>query len=144
VKIKYSLQYLEFPLGLKIRSREFGYIKYFIEAPVFTFSFLTRGRGDIKTNDFVYKQENIYKDLGLVNIFWGLGAGIEYSISQNNALIGGIYFQNGLFDFIRNNGHRAIVNPDEDPNDPTDDYFIQQEDSRSKVSNLVIRMGILF
>src|SRR5687767_2768453 len=41
--IDYSLQYVEFPVGLKIRSKEIGRIRYFFEAPVFTFSFLTRG-----------------------------------------------------------------------------------------------------
>lgn len=144
VKIRYNLQYLEFPLGLKIRSKEFGYIKYFVEAPIFTFSFLTRGRGDIKAEDIFKERENIYKDLTIANIFWGLGAGIEYSISQNNALVGGIYFQNGLFDFTHDKGKRAIENPDEDPNDPADDYFVQREDSRATVSNLTIRIGILF
>jgi hypothetical protein len=144
VKIRYNLQYLEFPIGLKIRSKEFGYIKYFVEAPIFTFSFLTRGRGDIEAEDINVERENIYKDLTIANIFWGLGAGLEYSISQNNALVGGIYFQNGLFDFTRDKGRRAIENPDQDPNDPNDDYFVQDEDSRSTVSNLTIRIGIIF
>lgn len=144
VKIRYSLQYLEFPLGLKIRSSEIGYTRYFIEAPIFTFAFLTRGRGDIETTDNVYPQENIYKDLTVANIFWGLGAGMEYSISQNNAIVGGIYFHNGIFDFTRDNGKRAIDNPNQDPNNPDDDYLLQDENSRATVSNFTIRLGIIF
>src|SRR5688572_17176150 len=100
-KIKYNIQYVEFPIGLKIKSKEMGYIRYFVEAPIFTFSFLTRGRGDIESADFKYERENIYKDLQVFNVFWGLGAGIEYSISENNALVGGLYFQNGLIDFTK-------------------------------------------
>ena len=143
-KIRYNLQYLEIPLGLKFRTNEKGYIRYFVEAPVFNFAFLTRGRGDIETEDAIYDQENFYKDLSVVNLFWGFGGGIEYSISENNSLVGGLYYQGGLFDFTRDNGHAAIVNPDEDPNDPDDDYFIQNDESRATVRNLVVRLGIIF
>lgn len=143
-KIRYSLQYIEFPIGLKLRTKEFGYKRYFIEAPVFTFSFLTRGRGDIETDDATYEGENIYKDLSVVNIFWGLGGGLEYAISQNNSLIAGLYYQNGLFDFTRDKGWRSIDNPDEDPNDPTDDYLRQTDDSKARVSNIVLKLGIIF
>jgi hypothetical protein len=143
-KIRYNLQYLEFPVGFKIRSKEHGNLRYFLEAPVFTFSFLARGRGDIETHDAVYPEENIYKDLSVINIFWGLGAGFEYSISQNNSLVGGLYYQKGFFDFTRDDGYRSIENPKQDPNEPNDDYFKQTEDSKASVGNLVLRLGILF
>ncbi|MEP6792735.1 MAG: porin family protein [Saprospiraceae bacterium] len=143
-RIRYSLQYVEIPLGLKIRSKEIGYVRYFVEAPVFHFDFLTRGRANIETDIMKYNQENIYKDLSVVNIFWGFGAGIEYSISENNALVGGLYYQNGLLDFTRDNGERAIANPDEDPNDPNDNFLKQKDDSRAVVNNLVLRLGIIF
>ena len=119
-------------------------MRYFVEAPIFTFSFLTRGRADIETEDAVFEAENVYKDLSVINLFWGLGAGVEYAISSNNALTGGIYFQNGLFDFTRDKGHRSIVNPDEDPNDPNDDFIKQNDDSRARVSNVMIKLGIIF
>jgi hypothetical protein len=111
---------------------------------VFHFDFLTRGRANIETNVMNYDHENIYKDLSVVNIFWGFGAGIEYSISENNALVGGLYYQNGLLDFTRDNGQRAIANPNEDPNDPNDNYLKQKDDSRAVVNNLVLRLGIIF
>ncbi|MGB4849086.1 MAG: porin family protein, partial [Saprospiraceae bacterium] len=138
-KIRYSLQYVEIPLGLKIRSKEIGYVRYFVEAPVFNFAFLTRGRANIETNIKKYDQENIYKDLNVVNLFWGFGVGIEYSISENNALVGGLYYQNGLLDFTKDDGHRAIPNPEVNP-----PFLIQQDDSRAVVNNLVLRLGIIF
>lgn len=138
-KIRYSLQYVEIPLGLKIRSKEMGYIRYFVEAPVFNFAFLTRGRADIETDVKKYDQENIYKDLTVANLFWGFGAGIEYSISENNALVAGVYYQNGLLDFTKDNGHRAIPNPDVNP-----PFLLQKDDSRATVNNLVLKLGIIF
>lgn len=144
VRIRYNVQYLEIPVGLKIRSKEYGYLRYFVEAPIFTFSALTRGRADIQTDDAVYEKENIHKDISILNIFWGVGIGAELSMSQTNSLICGLYFQSGLFDFVRDKGHRAIVNPGEDPNDPTDDYLKQNEDSRATINNLALRFGIIF
>ena len=138
-KIKYNLQYVEFPIGLKIRSKEIGYIRYFVEAPVFHFAFLTRGRGDIESDAFKFERENIYKDLQVFNIFWGFGAGLEYSISENNSLIGGLYFQSGLIDFTRDQGHRAVPNPDVIP-----EYLLEKDDSRATVNNIILRLGILF
>ncbi len=138
-KIRYSLQYVEFPLGLKLRSKEIGYVRYFVEAPVFTLAFLTRGRGDIESEDFKFEQENIYKDLTVFNLFWGLGAGLEYSISENNALVGGLYFQNGLIDFTRDNGHRAVPNPEVIP-----EYLLQKDDSKAIVNNIILKLGIIF
>jgi hypothetical protein len=138
-KIRYNLQYVEFPIGLKIKSKEIGYIRYFVEAPIFTVAFLTRGRGDIESDAYKYERENIYKDLNVFNIFWGLGAGIEYSISENNALIGGLYFQNGLIDFTEDNGHKAVDNPVVIP-----PYILEKDDSRATVNNIVLRLGIMF
>ena len=138
-RIRYSLQYVEFPVGLKIRSKEFGYIRYFVEAPVFHFAFLTRARGDIDTGSAQFERENIYKDLTVFNIFWGLGAGLEYSISENNALVFGIYYQNGLIDFTKDQGHRAIDNPEIIP-----PFLIQEDDSKATVNNIILKLGILF
>ena len=104
-----------------------------------TFSFLTRGRGDIESEDFLYEQENIYKDLIVANIFFGLGAGVEYAISKNNSLIGGLYWQRGLFDVTKDKGWRAIDNPDIIPT-----YLKQEDDSRATIGNLILCLGILF
>ena len=139
VKIRYQLQYLEFPVGLKIKTEQKGNITWFFEAPVFTFSFLMRGRGDIETDDYLYNQENIYKDLVVANVFLGLGGGMEYAISHNNSLVAGLYWQRGLFDVTRDKGWRAIDNPDIIPT-----YLKQEDDSRATVGNLILCLGILF
>jgi len=139
VKIDYRLQYIELPVGLKLRSREMGYNRFFIEAPIITLAILTRGRGDISAEQFLFERENIRKDLRFANIFWGLGAGIERSISLNNSVTAGIYYQNGLIDVTKNKGHRAIDNPEVVP-----PFLLQDEKSRATLSNLILRLGIFF
>jgi len=139
VKIRYQVHYLEFPVGLKFRTEAKENMTWFFEAPVLTFSFLTRARGDIETADYFYEKENIRKDIGFANIFLGLGAGVEYAISQNNSLIGGLYFQRGLFDVTSDKGYFAFPNPDIIPT-----YFKVDEDSRASIGNLILCLGILF
>lgn len=139
VKITYNLQYIEIPAGLKFRTEEKGNFTYFLEAPVMTFAFLMRGRGDIETEDYIKEQENIKKDLVVPNVFLGLGAGVEYAMSQNNSLIGGLYFQRGLIDFTKNHGNSAVHNPEGFPV-----YITEQDDSRATVGNWILFLGILF
>ena len=145
VKIRYNLTYLDFPIGIKFRTKEGnGNMRYWLEAPVFTFSFLTRGRADIETDGAIYEHENVYKDMSVINIFWGLGAGLEYALSQNNSFYAGLYYQKGFFDFTRDEGWRAVERPGQDPNDPNDDYIKQTDDSKASVGNVVLKLGMLF
>jgi hypothetical protein len=137
--IRYNLQYLEFPVGFRYRAESGGNIRFFAEAPLLTFSLLTRGRGTIETDDAVYEDENIYKDLGLVNIFLGLGGGIEYQVSRTNSLLIGLFYEQGLLDVTRDDGYRAIENPDIIP-----PYLRQQDESRTTVGSLTLRLGFLF
>ncbi len=139
VKIRYKLKYLEFPVGLKFRTESKGSLTYFLEAPVLSFSFLINGRGDIESEDFNFSQENIYKDLVVPNLFLGFGVGIEYAINRNNSLIGGLYYQRGLFDATKNNGWSAIQNPNITPM-----YLRIHDDSHVRISNLVVFVGLLF
>ncbi len=139
VTIRYKLRYLEFPVGMKFRTEPKGNLTYFLEVPVLTFSFLLKGRGDIESEDFIYTQENIYKDVVVPNIFLGMGAGVEYAINRNNALIGGLYYQRGMFDVTKNNGWSAVLNPNINP-----PYLRITDDSHTRVSNFVVFVGLLF
>lgn len=139
VRIRYQLQYLEFPVGLKFRTEEKGNITWFAEAPTVSLSILMRGRGDIESEDFNYPQENIYRDLVPINFFIGFGGGMELAISSTNTLVGGLYWQRGMLDVTRDKGYRAIPNPDIIP-----PYIHDQENSRATIGNLVLFIGILF
>ena len=46
-KFKYGIQYLEIPIGLKMRTREFGYIRYYFQ-PDLTLGFKSQARGTIE------------------------------------------------------------------------------------------------
>lgn len=103
-KINYKLNYLEVPLGLKLRTREYGYIRYFAEIPIITLSAVTSAKGSIDASNLDVNKENIKKDVKQLNAQWGLGGGFEYNFSETNAILFGLYYHQGFFDMTKKRG----------------------------------------
>lgn len=97
-KINYKLNYLEIPIGLKLRTREYGYMRYFAEIPIITLGAVTRARGSIDASNLDVNKENIKEDVNRLNAQWGLGGGLEYNFSETNAILFGLYYHQGFFD----------------------------------------------
>ena len=144
VKLKYRLQYLNLPVSMKLRSNENGYLRYYGEFPVLTFGFNTQARGDIEGGDATADKENIGKDVGFFNFQIGLGGGIEYALSPSTSLVAGLYLNFGINDITKDDGIKAIDDPDQKPSNPNDDYIFEQEDSRGRLSNVALRIAIMF
>ncbi|MEM0994440.1 MAG: porin family protein [Bacteroidota bacterium] len=119
--LKYSVQYIEIPVGLKMRTREFGYLRYYGE-PYIAFSFRSQSRGDIKGTD--RNDIDIKEFVNPIAMSWGIGIGAEYSISESTSLIGGLYLQNMFTDM-------------------TKDVELG-DNSNSNLDGLVLRLGVLF
>jgi len=101
-KVMYKIRYTEIPISIKGKTNEIGYITYFMKAglsPMFRW----KARGDIyKTeNDKEIKIEdvNIKDEVSLFNLSFHVGAGMEYSLGGNTALIAELIYYNGLVDF---------------------------------------------
>lgn len=138
-KFKYSIQYVEIPIGLKLRTREFGYIRYYVE-PRMSMAFRTQARGNITErkigNDPIVDSEedfNIQSGVNFLNLSWGIGGGLEYAISTSTALVGGIAFQTSFTDITRDKDTSITARGQEG-----------EEDSKAKLNNIVIRLGIMF
>jgi hypothetical protein len=98
---------LDIPISFKLKTNEIGYFRYFGDVGfVNTFRIQSRysladtdiqkykfGAGDLEFTNVNY-HTNIY-DFSL-----RVGGGIEYTISDNTALVVGIYFTNGFLDYI--------------------------------------------
>jgi len=136
INLKYSIQYIEIPFGLKMRTQEFGYFRYFVE-PGFNLGIKTQARGAISGQEgFNTENEEIKKDVNLLNLSWGLGAGVEYTIGEGTALVGGLYFQNGFLDMTDNSARRFIREGTE--------LTEVAEDSKASIKSLTIRLGVMF
>ena len=117
--VHYQLQYVEIPLGLKMKggSGEDSYLNFFAEVPILTFGFRTKALADVRETNV---EGNIREDTRVLSASWGLGGGVEFNISGNTALIGGIYYQQGFLDATRN------------------------DDVRSTLRAITLRIGVLF
>jgi hypothetical protein len=136
VKIRYHIQYVEIPLALKMRTQQFGYMRYFAQAPIINLGWRTQTRGDIYAEKIDLKKENTKPDVNPLAISWGFGGGAEYDVSPSTSIVGGLYFQKGFFDTTRNKGNYSI----EDSAPQTQ----IKEDSKAILSAITLRIGVIF
>ncbi len=137
-KIRYNLQYVEIPIGLKMRTREFGYMRYYLE-PAITLGFKSQARGQLEGAGIQDGDEkyNLRKDVNGLNLSWGMGAGLEYSLSESTSLVGGLAFQVGFADATDDDNDKVYF----DPNRNND---ARKEDSKAAVYGFTIRLGVMF
>jgi len=115
--LEYKLQYINIPFGLKLKTNEIGYLTFFTHLGINAgINIKATGAGD----DFDLENENISDEIKLFNLGYFIGAGVEYSIGGNAAVVLGLTYTNGFIDI-------------------TDD-----SDNRVTLSNVAIRIGILF
>lgn len=119
--VKYKLQYVEIPLAFRMRTQEFGYLRYFAELPMFTLAMNTQARADLGVANG--ENEDIGKDTPFFNLTWGLGGGAEYALTSTTSLVGGLFYQQGIADV-------------------TSDSSADQ--SKAVIKRLVLRMGVMF
>lgn len=126
--IGFGVQYIEIPFSIRLRTGEFGYMRYFAELPMFTLAFRTQGRADIDALNV--SNENISSDITPINIRWGLGGGVEYSVSPNLSLVGGIYYNSTLVDVVRDGTIYGAPNT--------------EEDSKATIQSITLRVMAVF
>jgi hypothetical protein len=91
--LKYKLQYVELPIAIKGRTKEIGYISYFMKFGINPlFRFKSRADVDVDSND------DIKQEVRAISFAYHVGAGITYSLKGNTKLLFEILFRNGLTD----------------------------------------------
>lgn len=131
--INYGVQYVEIPLSIRLRTNEFGYLRYFAELPMFSIAIKTKALADIMGNTYGAdtEKENVSTDLNPITLKWGLGGGVEYSISPDLSLIGGVFYNGSLIDIVKNN--KSVL---------FDSGL--EEASKANLHSISIRIGVLF
>lgn len=138
INTRYHIQYLEIPVALRMRTREFGYLRYFAEVPRLLFGIRTRASGDLE-GSVNSSGELITPDVNLFTISWGAGAGVEYSISPSTAFTAGLFFQSSFLDVTRNKNARKY---EYDAN--MNITNTENEHSLGQLSALALRIGLMF
>ncbi len=93
--VKYNLQYIALPLGLKFKTIEIGYTTFWVNAG-FTPMINIKAKGTSENR--AINKTNLKDETGLFNINYFVEAGIEYSLGGNTAIIGGLGYYPGFMD----------------------------------------------
>ncbi len=100
---KYSLQFVEIPITLKLRTNEIGYMTYFFQVG-FAPGYAIRTKADITTNNngvtSTKTRVDVSDDINEFNMSMIIAAGAEYNISGNTSLLFGLTFNNGFLDLL--------------------------------------------
>jgi len=116
-RVKMNLQYLDIPIGLKLKTEELGYGTFFLQLgfnPMFNIN------AHISTDDGEYDKKDIKESSNLFSLGYHVGAGFEYRLGGNTAAIGGVRWTSGFIDV-------------------TDD-----DDAKLSLNSISLHLGILF
>jgi hypothetical protein len=127
--LTYRINTLEFPFGFKLRTKEFGKFRFYVHAPEFSINLLTKARGDVDAGAKSTVDEDIRPIIHFFSLWYGIGIGAEYRISNDITLTGGLRYFESFTDLTVDSGRYA---------DGT------KEESKGIISSLDIRMGIIF
>ena len=100
-EVKMNLQYLDIPVGLKLKTEELGYGTFFLQLgfnPMFNIN------AHITSEDGVFEKEDIKASINTFSLAYHVGAGFEYRLGGNTALIWGVRWTSGLSDVSENDG----------------------------------------
>lgn len=129
VVLNYRANFFEIPIGLKIKSKEIGKYKFFIQAPELILGMRTGAKGIIETGNSSSDKEKINSQVAFFNLAWAIGIGGQYELSDDLYLTGGLRYRRNISDFTDDSGT----------------YFDgSKEKSKALLNALDIRIGILF
>ena len=104
---KLNLQYLDIPLGLKLKTEELGYATFFLQLgfnPMFNIN------GQTTSEDGIYDKEDITASITTFFMGYHVGAGVEYKLGGSTAVIGGLRWSSGLTDVTENDRANVKTN----------------------------------
>lgn len=133
VRIDYSIQYVEIPLALRLRTREFGYLTYTADAPAFGLHLRSNVRGSLSGGGEATEVEDVTakREVAPVALSWGFGGGAEYAVSESTRLFGGLRFQRVFTDVTKDG-------------DYYDERRAASDDPRAGINSITLRLGVLF
>ena len=101
--VVYKIQYLTFPIGLKLQTNQIGYVTFFSDIGLVPKVVINR-KLDIPSLSI--SGENGANELRLFNLSYHVTAGIEYSLGGTTALVFGLDFDNNFLDITKDNGNQ--------------------------------------
>jgi hypothetical protein len=105
----YTLQYIEIPITLKLKTNEIGYLTYYLQAGVapgvniraresYNATLQHKVNGAIETISSKDEGVDIQDNINNFNLSMIIAGGVEYTISGSTVMLVGIQFNNGFLD----------------------------------------------
>jgi hypothetical protein len=167
-KINYRMNYIEIPIGLKLRTNELGgsYMRAFFHIPLIKimipvtagakiFSPDASATGFYDDNDSTkygipqetesITERNVWSDITPIQISIGAGAGVEFAPNADGGLrlYAGIYYHSGLIDMTGgfSPNKTSFSSASNVNNLPID---TQERNPRNAMHNIALRVGVIF
>ena len=105
--VVYKLQYLVFPVGLKLQTNQIGYVTYFCDLGLDPKIVISR-KADIPSLNI--SDETASNELRIFNLSYHVTAGVEYSLGGTTALVFGLNFDNNFLDITKDSGNQPTDN----------------------------------
>lgn len=103
-KQDYRLQYIDIPLSMKMRTRKFGHFTFYGQFGISGGFNISATKENIPEPDDYY-DDDIRDDINLAKFSSIIGAGTEYSLLGNTALLFGFYYNNGFSNIIKDSSN---------------------------------------
>jgi len=134
-----TLQYLQIPLTLKMRTKEIGYFTYYGQFG-FGVGGLISASGDVTFDNGLVKETkndvNIYNDFKFFRASMILGLGAEYNISGTTSIVMGASFNNGFVNPLKGRVY--------DESDESATGLIEGDKKKANSNFVSINLGIIF
>lgn len=166
-KINHRVNYIEIPIGLKLRTNELGgsYMRAFFHIPLIKimipvtagakiFSPDASATGFYDDNDSTkygvpqstesVTERNVWSDVTPIQISVGAGAGVEFAPNSDGGLrlYAGIYYHSGLIDVTGGFTGKTVFSSANNVNNvPVD---VQERNPRNAMHNIALRIGVIF
>ena len=105
--VKMNLQYIDIPIGLKLKTEELGYATFFLQLG---FNPMININSKASTDDGAMDKEDIRENIHLFNLGYHAGIGLEYQLGGSTALVGGLRWSAGLTDVSDNDRANVKTN----------------------------------
>ena len=122
-RLTYRLQYVNIPLGLKLKTNPIGFISFTSNVGL-TPQINIKGLLEYEAEDGNKLKENISNEFNLFNLGYHIGVGMEYNIGGNSAITASIIYTNGFLDLTK------------DEKDSIEDNIT--------MNNVALKLGIMF
>jgi hypothetical protein len=101
--IVYKIQYLAFPVGLKLETNQIGYLTFFSDLGLVPKVVINR-KVDIPSANI--SNQNASNELRIFNMSYHISGGIEYSLGGTTSLLFGLDFDNNFLDITKENNNQ--------------------------------------